>query len=110
MMLATVVLLALLSLVAHEAGHYAAGRALGYRCRFGINWIGPHVKIGIGLRPGDIIGWRARVISLSGPAVNLVLLIVALALRDFWFIAIQLAVLLLASLLDYKHAVWVRHA
>ncbi len=100
------VLAALLALVAHEAGHYTAGRAYGYRCKIGWSWLGPHTIIGVDLEPGAIRGVRARMIAASGPTANMLLLIVALHYGWTWDALVNLDMVMLASLRDYRRVVF----
>ncbi len=103
------VLAMLLALAAHEGGHYAAGRAYGYLCKIGWGWLGPYTVIGADLQPGAIVGVRARVIAASGPAMNVLLLILALSFGWTWDAVVQLDMLALASLRDYRRAVFGVH-
>ncbi len=97
-----------LAYVAHEAAHYATGRAYGYRCAFGWSWwpLGPHTIIGTDMDPGAIVGPRARVIAASGHTANLLLLIVSARCGWTWDALAQLDMLLLASLRDYRRLIF----
>ncbi len=99
----TLLLAAVFSLAAHEAGHYTAGRLLGYRCAFGFGWLGPHTIIGVDLEPGAIRGRRARLIAAAGPLPNLLILAGAILAHDPTVALVQLDMLLLASLRDYRN-------
>ena len=93
---------AVASLAAHEAGHAAAARMLGFPVRFGVGWLGPYVRWGSDARVAT--GRERFLVAAWGPMVNLLILAVALDAGLPLLAVVQADVLLVGSLRDYRSA------
>lgn len=64
-----------IAVAAHETGHYAAARALGFPAYLVIGWHGPGIKWGSDARIST--GRERATVALAGPAASLLLVLAA---------------------------------
>jgi len=69
-------LTAIVVMAAHERGHWVAARSFGVKAASGLNFCS--------FEPKDIRGWRRVCLDASGPAVNLLMIVIGLAWTTHW--------------------------